>query len=130
MCGKQSNALQGSASETILSYQLGIDKVELILIALNALYELKSFSSKSIEQILADGQKTFSIDTLPVDISNRIAALCDELYEPIHHIKYPLTPNDYLMQVDIDVERITEAETQNIIDDIEMTHGKVDLGAL
>jgi hypothetical protein len=116
--------------ETILSYQLGIDKAELILIALNALHEWEKYSDTPFSQILEQGQKMFGLESNLKNLKDRIGQLCDEIYQPIYHIRFPLNANDYLMSVDIDLENISDEETQHIIDDIEMTHGKINWEAL
>ena len=130
MYKQDSVTLHSNASESILTFQLSKDKAELILIALNALYEAKNKPDVSFEQTLTNGQKTFGIETLPDNLNDVIAKLCDEIYMPVYRLQFPLTANDYLMKVDIDIDNITDIEMQHIIHDIETQHGIIDLEAL
>ena len=130
MCQTKSFTLDSKASKSILIYQLGMDKAEVILIVLNALYECKKNPNQSFEQLLVNGQKMFCIETLPSLLDDVIGRLCDEIYMPVYRQQFPLTPIDYLMQVDFDVDTITDIETQNIINDIETQHGKINWEAL
>jgi hypothetical protein len=87
---------------SLLTYQLTKDKAEIILIALNALYELQKNSNLYFQKMLVNGQQMFGLENLPTNLMDTLAKLCDEVYKPIHNINNPMSVNDYLLILDID----------------------------
>lgn len=107
-----------------LSYDLTLDKVDLVLIALFALDEALQSKLFEVQPVIDKARRFFSIDQLPPDIPAAVDKVVDELWNPLYEHRY-LTPWDRLMAVDIDTETTTDDEAQAIIRDIEAKYGSI-----
>jgi len=61
----KSNAVNAGA---FLTYQLTNDKAEIILIALNALYELQKSNNLYFQKMLVNGQQMFGFEKAPANL--------------------------------------------------------------
>lgn len=115
MCNKQSYTPHKNAVETIFTLNLSKDKAELILIALNALDEVKKNEN---QEILNSVCKFVGIKSIPLNLEEKIGKVFDETWESYfdEKLKECRHIEDLLI---VDVDELSELEKSLLIGKLE-----------
>lgn len=128
MCKTNGHTAPSKHVETIFSVELDIHMSQLILIALEALYEAAKNPDLNFRRQIRKSQENFGFDSLPDMKLDSIGLTIDRIFDALMEKRFPKLPHEKLM--DLDIDDMSDADIQAIVRDIELQHGAVDWEAL